>query len=595
MQAVRSVISAAPGAVAAIGLSGQMHGVVLLDAQHQPVAPAVIWPDGRSGRQVQAITQLIGAERLYAITGSPLSTGFLAATVRWFQEEAPALWRQTAMLLLPKDYLRWRLTGALATDPSDAAGALLLDERRRDWSDELLAALQIERGLLPPVQPADALAGLLTAAAAAELGLPAGIPVITGAADTACSALGAGVFTPDRLLLTISTGGQLVQPVEAVQVDSRGRIHTFCSALEPGPGRAGWYQMGATLGAGLALRWLRDSVLGWRYPDAYDVMNLAASNSPPGAQGLLFLPYLVGERTPHMDPAARGVFFGLSLRHDQGDLIRAVQEGVTFALYDAYTVLAELGVTSGSIILAGGVPAEFVYLQEGETRTNVVIQEPNGRRHIKANQPGATVSAADQEAFWARLRTLARPGDLWVLTGSLAPGLPPAFYAQAAEELRHAGAQFVLDTSGPALRRGCAARPALVKPNALEAEEFTGSKIHSPADAAAAAGAFLEAGAQRVILSLGKDGAIVAGSDPQAGNVLLHVQPPAVTVQTAVGAGDAVVAGAVWAMQQGLPLAEIGVWGVATGTLTAMYDDLPPDPHAQLAEIAAQVQVRALA
>ena len=246
-------------------------------------------------------------------------------------------------------------------------------------------------------------------------------------------------------------------------------------------------------------------------------------------------------------------------------------------------------------LAAGGVPAEFVYLQEGETRTNVVIQEPNGRRHIKANQPGATVSAADQEAFWARLRTLARPGDLWVLTGSLAPGLPPAFYAQAAEELRHAGAQFVLDTSGPALRRGCAARPALVKPNALEAEEFTGSKIHSPADAAAAAGAFLEAGAQRVILSLGKDGAIVAGSDPQAGNVLLHVQPPAVTVQTAVGAGDAVVAGAVWAMQQGLPLAEIGVWGVATGTLTAMYDDLPPDPHAQLAEIAAQVQVRALA
>jgi xylulokinase len=355
VQAVRSVISAQPpDAIAAIGLSGQMHGVVLLDAQQRPVTPAVIWPDQRSGRQVQEITQLVGAERLYAITGSPLSTGFLAATARWFQQEAPEVWRQAATLLPPKDYVRWRLTGVFATDPSDAAGSLLLDERRRDWSDELLAAMEIDRALLPPVQPADAPAGPLIAAAAAELGLPAGIPVITGAADTACSALGAGALTPDRLLLTISTGGQLVQPVETVEIDRRGRIHTFCSALEPGPGRAGWYQMGATLGAGLTLRWLRDSVLGWCYPDAYDAMNLAAADSPPGAQGLLFLPYLVGERTPHMDPDARGAFFGLTLRHGQGDFVRAVQEGITFALYDAYGVLAELGVRSGSIILAGG-------------------------------------------------------------------------------------------------------------------------------------------------------------------------------------------------------------------------------------------------
>jgi 1-phosphofructokinase family hexose kinase len=237
-------------------------------------------------------------------------------------------------------------------------------------------------------------------------------------------------------------------------------------------------------------------------------------------------------------------------------------------------------------LAAGGVPTEFVYLQAGETRTNVVIQEPNGRRHIKANQPGATVTAGDQDAFWARLEALARPGDLWVLTGSLAPGLAPDFYAEAAERLQAAGAQFVLDTSGPALRRGCAAGPALVKPNVLEAEEFTGGKIVTPQDAAAAAGAFLEAGAQRVILSLGKDGAVAAAGDER-----LHIQPPAVTVQTAVGAGDAVVAGAVWAIQQGLSLREIGVWGVATGTLTAMHDDLPPNPHAQLAEIAGQVQV----
>jgi xylulokinase len=166
--------------------------------------------------------------------------------------------------------------------------------------------------------------------------------------------LGAGAVASDRLLLSISTGGQLVQPVDAVRVDPQGRIHTFCTALAPAAGQAGWYQMGATLNAGMALRWLRDNVLGFRYPDAYDVMNIAAENSPPGAEGLLFLPYLVGERSPHMDPAARGAFFGLTLRHGQGDLVRAVMEGATFACYDAYGVLAELGVEAQSIILAGG-------------------------------------------------------------------------------------------------------------------------------------------------------------------------------------------------------------------------------------------------
>ena len=245
-------------------------------------------------------------------------------------------------------------------------------------------------------------------------------------------------------------------------------------------------------------------------------------------------------------------------------------------------------------LAAGGVPTEFVYLQEGETRTNVVIQEPDGRRHIKANQPGAPVSASDQEAFFARLRTLAQPGDLWVLTGSLAPGLPADFYAKTATLLRAQGAAYVLDTSGPALRAGCAAGPALVKPNALEAEEFTGRKIETIEDAAAAARAFLEAGAERVILSLGKDGAVAtektAAGDASAETTVFHFQPPAVIVQTAVGAGDAVVAGAIWAMQAGLPLAESGAWAVAAGTLTAMHDDLPPQPHARLAEIARQVR-----
>jgi xylulokinase len=405
----------APSDIAAIGLSGQMHGVVLLSAEHRVLAPAVIWPDQRSRRQVQEITQAVGAEHLYAITGSPLSTGFLAASVRWIQQEAPDIWRQVAMLLLPKDYLRWRMTGLFASDPSDAAGSLLLDVRRRDWSDELLAVLDIDRNLLPPLQASDQVAGFLRADAAVELGLAAGTPVITGAADTACGAVGAGALTPERLLLSISTGGQLLQPADDVQIDHRGRIHTFCSALAPGEGRAGWYQMGATLSAGLALKWLRDNVFGWRHADAYSAMNAAAASSSPGAQGLIFLPYLVGERTPHMDPDARGAFVGLTLRHGQGDLVRAVQEGVAFSLYDAYQVLTELGVRSESIILAGGGAKSKVWRQIiadvfGKPVQPLLTGEQSAVGAVLLAGAGARLfDVADTARRWAQLGDVIQP------------------------------------------------------------------------------------------------------------------------------------------------------------------------------------------
>lgn len=354
--AVRGALAdCASNAIAAIGLSGQMHGTVLLDATGKVLAPAVIWPDLRSRRQVAEITAAFGRERLYATTGSPLATGFLAATVRWFQQERPELWAQVRQILLPKDYLRWRLTGVYATDPSDGAGSLLFDAARRDWSVDLLACLQIDRGQLPPVLPAHAIAGGLTAVAAQELGLPSGIPVVTGAADTACGLLGAGAVDRSRLLLSLSTGGQVTLPSAEMVADPLGRIHTFCSALTgERPGEAGWYQMGATLSAGMALRWLRDSILGWTQPDAYDAMTALAAQAEPGAQGLLFLPYLVGERTPHMDPTARGAFWGLTLRHGQAELVRAVLEGVTFACGDAFQVLETLGGAPAEVILAGG-------------------------------------------------------------------------------------------------------------------------------------------------------------------------------------------------------------------------------------------------
>ncbi len=354
--AVRQALSAAGETVevAAIGLDGQMHGTVLLDDRSLPITPAVIWPDQRTGSQVQEITELVGAEHLIDITGSPLATGFQAATLRWFQQERPEIWRSTEKVLLPKDYIRWCMTGEFASDPSDACSTLLLDARTRDWSKELLKNLEIDPGRLPPVLPSTAIAGNLQEGAAVELGLPTGIPIVTGAGDTASSILGAGVTQPDTLLLNISTGGQLVQPIFDLQVDLKGRIHTFCSALESSLRQAGWYKLGGILSAGLSLRWLRDNVFALRDESAYQRMISWAAEAPVGADGLLFLPHLVGERTPYMNARARGMFLGLTLAHQQAHLVRAVLEGVGLGFYQAYVALVDPAIPAQRIVLAGG-------------------------------------------------------------------------------------------------------------------------------------------------------------------------------------------------------------------------------------------------
>ena len=354
IQAALSGLGRRSSIITAIGLSGQMHGTVLLDEAGNLLHPAVIWPDRRSRRQVEEITEAIGAQRLIQLAGSPLATGFQAATIRWFQQERPELWQQVATVLAPKDYLRWRLTGEIVSEPSDGSGALLLDVRRRDWSPELLDALDIDPGLLPVIRPSAAIAGYLARQPAGQLGLPAGIPVICGAADTACGLLGAGVVDEGALLLTISSGGQLVAPATRVAIDLAGRLHTFCSALEPTGGRPGWYQMAAILSAGLSLRWLRDQVFDLQGASAYEAMTALAEQSSPGANGLLFLPYLLGERTPHMDSLARGLFLGLTAEHGRAELVRAVMEGVVLACYDAFSVLAEVSAKPDHIIMAGG-------------------------------------------------------------------------------------------------------------------------------------------------------------------------------------------------------------------------------------------------
>ena len=341
-------------AVLAIGLSGQMHGTVLLDRTHHLLHQAIIWPDRRSTEQVKEIGRRVGKERLIQISGSPAATGFQAATLLWLQQEMPKLWRKTQLILTPKDYLRWRLTGEISSEPSDGSGTLLLDVQKRDWSAELMDMLSIKREQLPPIFPSSTVSGLLSRPAAEALGLRPGIPVVAGAADTACSLLGAGVTGNKTLLITISSGGQIILPSNEVKLDLQGRLHTFCSAIEPQAGRAAWYQMAAILSAGMSLRWLRDQLFCLPSEGAYERMISWAEEAHPGANGLLFLPYLAGERTPHMDPYARGMFLGLTAGHGRDQMVRAVMEGVGLACFDAYSVLAELGARPEQIIMAGG-------------------------------------------------------------------------------------------------------------------------------------------------------------------------------------------------------------------------------------------------
>lgn len=340
--------------IRAIGLSGQMHGVTFLGEGDRSLYPAIIWADQRSERQARALTNKVGTDRLIEIAGSPVAAGFMAATIGWMQEEKSSIWWRTRHLLSPKDELRRRLTGAIATDPGDGAATLLFDGRWRNWSPQLLDAAEVPSALMPQVRPSAAPAGELTAGAAEATGLPAGTLVVTGTADTAASLLGAGIVDAETLLLSLSTGAQVMTPSDVFAPDPSGRSHTFCSALEPTGGSPGWYQMGATLAAGMAMRWLRDEVLRLPAAGAYERMTAMAERSPLGARGALFLPYLVGERTPHMDAAARGAFLGLTSQHESGDMVRAVMEGVTLATYDAFQVLRETGASPQRIVMAGG-------------------------------------------------------------------------------------------------------------------------------------------------------------------------------------------------------------------------------------------------
>jgi xylulokinase len=347
--AVRSVLASAGAAgddVAAVGLTGQMHGSVLLDRDDEVLRPAILWNDQRTSAECDAIRSALGPERLVAITGNDALTGFTAPKLLWVRAHEPDVWDRVAHLLLPKDYVRLRLTGEHAVDKADGAGTLLFDLAARDWSPEILDALGIDPAWLPRALEGPAVSGAITSAAAEETGLRAGTPVVAGGGDQAANAVGVGAVDPGVVALSLGTSGVIFAATDRPLFDARGRIHAFCHAV---PGR--WHLMSVMLSAAGSLRWFRDAIA----PGAgYDALTGWAAEVSAGSDGLWFLPYLTGERSPYPDPLARGAFVGLTVRHDRRHLARAVLEGVAYGLRDGLDLVVAAGVPAPSQIRASG-------------------------------------------------------------------------------------------------------------------------------------------------------------------------------------------------------------------------------------------------
>ncbi len=351
VEAVRASAQAAGvQGVRAIGLSGQMHSSVLLDENYRVVRPAILWNDVRTTDQCRSITERVGKTGLRRLVGNPALEGFTAPKLLWVREHEPQHFERTRKVLLPKDYVRFLMTGALATEPSDAAGTLLFDVKRGRWSEEMITGLQLDPAMLPPVFGSSEITGTLTDAVAETLGLKAGTPVVGGGADNAAASVGSGVVNPGTLQTSIGTSGAVVAPIDRPRVDTSMRIHSFNHAVE-----STWYLMGVTLSAGAALGWYRQTLAGpgSSLPE-YDEMIAEADSTEPGANGLTFLPYLTGERTPHADSNARGAFSGLNVAHRRGHLTRAIMEGVTFALRDSLELMRKLGVDATEVVAVGG-------------------------------------------------------------------------------------------------------------------------------------------------------------------------------------------------------------------------------------------------
>lgn len=353
------------GEIRGVGISGQMHGLVMLDAGGNILRRSIIWCDQRTAAECAEITEKVGARRLIEITANPALTGFTASKILWVRNHEPELYARCAHILLPKDFIRYKLTGDFATEVSDASGMQLLDVPGRCWSGEVLEKLEIDRALLPKVYESPEVTGVISEEAGKITRLKPGTPVVGGAGDNAAAAVGTGVVRDGKAFTTIGTSGVVFAHTDKLAIDPKGRVHTFCCAV---PGA--WHVMGVTQAAGLSLKWYKDNFCADEVQtarglgvDPYYILDKQAARSPIGANRLLYLPYLMGERTPHLDPDCRGVFFGLSGMHTKYDLLRAVMEGVTYSQRDSVEILREMGVTTDEMLACGGGGSSALWRQ----------------------------------------------------------------------------------------------------------------------------------------------------------------------------------------------------------------------------------------
>ena len=425
VQSIRMALSEAQitgDQIAAIGPSGQMHGLVLMDKSGAVLRPAMLWNDQRTQAECDWITERVGASRLIELTGNRALTGFTAPKIVWVQRNEPDVFGRAAHFLLPKDYIRFRLTGDYAMDLSDASGTLLLDVEHRTWSDEVVEKLGIPQAWLPKLAEGSEITGVVSAAAAEETGLKPGTPVVGGGGDQAGGAVGVGAVEEGIFSLAVGTSGVVFAPLNHYAFEPDGRLHAFCHA---GPGL--WHFMGVMLSAAGSLQWYHDTLA---HEQSFDGLLAPAAAIPPGSDGLLFLPYLTGERTPHPDPLARGAFVGLTARHGMAHLTRAVLEGVAFGLKDSFELIRAAHVTAREVRASGGGAKSPIWRQILADVLNAPLSTAST---TEGAAYGGAVLAAVGAGIYADVQTACKA---MITTGDVTEPRSPDAYAHAYELYR---------------------------------------------------------------------------------------------------------------------------------------------------------------
>ncbi|MDE3164813.1 MAG: xylulokinase [Acidobacteriota bacterium] len=440
--AIRGVLAEsgiAGSEIKGVGLSGQMHGLVILDAAGDVIRPSLIWCDQRSQQQVDFVNAKVGRLKILEYTANPVLTGFTLPKLLWVRDHEPANFDRVRKVLLPKDYIRYRLTGEFSSDVSDASGTSLFDVVRRRWSWEMMDSLSLDRSILPACAESSEITGRITPQTAALTGLAPGTPVVGGGGDQASSAVGNGIVEEGIVSCTIGTSGVVFAHMEKVAYDPAGRVHTFCHAV-----RDKWHVMGVTQGAGLSLQWMRNQLCPGM---SYDALTAEAAQSPAGAHGLFWLPYLMGERTPHLDPTIRGGWVGITASHTRADLIRAVIEGVSYSQRDCLEIIEGLGVPVASVRASGGgAKSEFWrgLLASILEKRIVTLETQEGSAY------GAALLALAGTGAYSSVPEVCRAAVRQ--TASVAPDATAAFYRKAHR---------IYQSLYPALQPACAQIAAL--------------------------------------------------------------------------------------------------------------------------------------